>query len=113
MYDFSVGYNSIGKPDILNIHIYLTTKNNKMFNFIKQLFIGLLSFSSSSTTKCVSLNDEPCIIRPNLMDLHPVEVKYYPFMISLDNCTISCNVYPQKYVSNKTKDINVLKHLIW
>ena len=75
MYDFSVGYNSIGKPDILNIHMYLTTKNNKMLNFIKQLLTGLLSFSSSSTTKCVSLNDEPCIIRPNLMDLHPVEVK--------------------------------------
>ena len=29
MYDFSVDYNSIDKSDILNIHKYLMTKNNK------------------------------------------------------------------------------------
>ena len=34
-----------------------------MFSVIKQVFIILLSFSSSLATKCVSLNDEPCIVR--------------------------------------------------
>ena len=55
------------------------------------LFIVLLSFSSSlarvakvfDRTKCLFLNDEPCMIRPTLIDLNPVELKYYPFMISL------------------------------
>ena len=28
VYDFSVDYNSIDKSDILNIHMYLLTKNN-------------------------------------------------------------------------------------
>ena len=50
---------------------------------IKQVFIVLLSFSESLATKCLSLTDEPCIIRPNLIDLNTVELKYYPFMISL------------------------------
>ena len=50
-----------------------------------RLFIVLLSFNSSLTsdqTKCLSLNDEPCMIRPTLIDLNPVEFNYYPFMIS-------------------------------
>ena len=55
-----------------------------MFSLIKQVFIVLSSFSSSVATKSVSLNDEPCMIRPTLIDLNPVEVKYYLFMISLD-----------------------------
>ena len=57
-----------------------------MFRLIKQVLIVLLSFSSSLTrvvkvsgrTKCLSLNDEPCIVRPTLIDLNPVELKYYP-----------------------------------
>ena len=50
------------------------------------MFIVLLSFSESlarSQTKCLSLNDEPCMVRPTLTDLNLVELKYYSFMISL------------------------------
>ena len=60
-----------------------------MFSLIKQVFIVLLSFSSSlarDQTKCVSLNDEPCMIMLPLIDLNPVELKYFPFMVSLDKC---------------------------
>ena len=50
-------------------------------------------------TKCLSLNDEPYMIWPTLIDLNPVEVKYYPFMISLDKCNRSCNVcYHSKHM---------------
>ena len=56
------------------------------------MFIALLDFSRSLTTKCISLNDEPCIVRPTLTDLSPVELKYYLFTISLDKCSGSCNV---------------------
>ena len=40
----------------------------------------------SLATKCMSLNNEPCMIRPTLIDLNPVELNYYSFMISLDEC---------------------------
>ena len=63
-----------------------------MFSFIKQIFLVFLSFSSSLATKCVSLNNEPCMARPTLLDLNSVESKYFSFMISLDKCTGSCNV---------------------
>ena len=38
------------------------------------------------------LNDEPCIVRPTLIDINPNELKYYPSMISLNKCTGSCNM---------------------
>ena len=62
-----------------------------MFSVNKQMFIVLLSFSNSLATKCVPLNNEPCMIRPFLVDLNLVELKYYPLMINLDKCSGSCN----------------------
>ena len=48
------------------------------------------------------------MVRPTLIDLNPVELKYFPFMISLNKCIGSCNVLsPKIYVSKETKDINV------
>ena len=74
------------------------------------LFFILLSFSSSLTcdqTKCLFLNDEPCMVRPTLIDLNSVELKYYPLMISLNKCLEVVMSYHHKYVSKETKDINV------
>ena len=41
-----------------------------MFGFVKQTFIVLLSFGGSSATKCASLNSNPCMARPTLIDLN-------------------------------------------
>ena len=47
-------------------------------------------------------------LRHTLTDLNPVELKYYPVMISLDKCRGSCNVLsPKICVPKETKDINV------
>ena len=74
-----------------------------MFSVIKQEFIILLSISSSLATKCVSLNDEPCIVRSTIIDLNPVELKCYPLIISLDKCNGSCNVLSPKICVSKDK----------
>ena len=82
-----------------------------MLSIIKQVFILLFRFSSSlarNRTQSLSLNDEPCMVRPTLIDLKPVELKYHPFMISLDKCTGSFNVLsPKICVPKGKKDINV------
>ena len=71
------------------------------------MFIVLSNCSKPLAPKSVSLNDEPCMIRPIHIDLNPVELKYYPFMISIDKCTGICNVLSLKiYVLKETKDIN-------
>ena len=57
-----------------------------MFSLIKQVFIVLLSFSESlahDLTKYLFLNDGPCMVRSTLIDLFPVELEYFSFMISL------------------------------
>ena len=60
-----------------------------MFILTKQVFYVLLSFSNPlarEQTKCLFLNDKPCMV-PTIIDLNPLELNYYPFMISLDKCT--------------------------
>ena len=82
-----------------------------IFSLIKQVLTSLLSCSSSlvcEQTKCLFLNDKPCTVRPTLIDLNPIELKYYPFMISSDKCSGSCNVLsPKICFPKKAKDINV------
>ena len=46
-----------------------------MFSLIKLVFVPLLSFNRFLATKCVSLINEPFMIRPFLIDLNPVELK--------------------------------------
>ena len=50
------------------------------------MFVALLSLSRSLATKRMSFSNEPWVIRPNLIDLNPVEFNYYPFIISQDKC---------------------------
>ena len=46
-------------------------------------------------------------IRPTLIDLNPIELKYYSFIISLKKCSGSCNaVSPKICVSKEAKDTN-------
>ena len=48
------------------------------------------------------------MIKPTLIDLNPVENKYYQFMINLNKCTGSYNVLFLKIcVEKETRDINV------
>ena len=68
----------------------------------------LLSFSESLAIKCLFLNDEPCMVRPTIIDMNPNELRYYLFMISLNKCTGSCKVLsPKTCVPKELKDVNV------
>ena len=67
-----------------------------MLSLIKQVFIVLLSFIESLPTKCLSLDDEACMVGPAPIDFNPVELRYYQFMISLDKCNGSCNLLAPK-----------------
>ena len=91
MYEFLVNYKSIDKSDILNIHSNLMTKNNiKWYSALSNKCLLYYCFSESlalDQTKYQFLNDEPCIVRPTLASLNAAELKYCPFMITLDKCT--------------------------
>ena len=77
------------------------------------MFFVLLSFSESLARLAkVWLNKMPlfkwCMIRPTLIDLNSIDLKYYPFMISLDKCIQSFNILsPKVSVPKNTKYVNV------
>ena len=76
------------------------------------IFGFMVLFSSlareAKLTKCLFLNEEPCMIRPTIIVMNTVELKHYQFMISLDKSTGSCNVLsPKICVPKETKDINI------
>ena len=82
-----------------------------MFSLIEQVFIVFLSFSESLARdwrKCLFLSYEPCMVRPTFIDMNPVELKYYPFVIGLNKCTGSCNVLSRKVcVPRETENVNI------
>ena len=48
------------------------------------------------------------MVRPTIIDINPVELKYYPFKISLNKCTEGWNVLSSKMsVPKETKNMNV------
>ena len=82
-----------------------------MLRFLNQDFITLLSFKGPLATKVVSLSNEPCIDRPSIIDLNPIDLNYHSLMISLDKCIGSCNAVDdlsmKTCLPSKTKDENV------
>ena len=68
------------------------------------MFIVLLNSGESLATKCMSLNNEQCMITPTLIDSKP-------FMVSLEKCNRSSNaaddLFTKICVLSKTKDVNV------
>ena len=57
------------------------------------------------------LNNEQCKTRPFLIGLNPVEVNYYPFIITFGKCSRSFNTLSEISgricVRNKTKNVNL------
>ena len=51
------------------------------------------------------------MVKPTLTDLNPVKLHYYPFIISLDRCDVSCSTFEDPFgsicVPNKMEEINL------
>ena len=93
-----------------------------MSGFIKESFIILVmvlyfdeSFTDAKavtgTIKCISINNQQCMVRPMLIDLDLDELHYYPFIISMSRCDGSCNTTENPFggvcVPNKMEDLNL------
>ena len=51
---------------------------------------------------------DPYMVRPTLIDINPIELKYHTFVINLNKCTGKCNVWSWKIcVPKEAKDMNV------
>ena len=66
-----------------------------MFWFIKKcFFIGSLFLSSLVSTtslSCISMKNQECKVRPEIINVNSNEPVFYPFSIKTNKCSGSCN----------------------
>ena len=86
-----------------------------MFVFIKKIFyIGSLFLSSLVSTtslNCISMNNQVCKVRPEIINVHSNEPIFYPFNIKTSKCSGSFNNINDPYakicVPDVIKELNV------
>ena len=86
-----------------------------MFRFIiKCFFIGSLFLSnlvSTTSLSCISMNNQECKARPEIINVNSNNPIFYPFSIKTSKCSGSCNNINDPYakicVPDVVKDLNV------
>ena len=86
-----------------------------MFVFIKKIFyIGSLFLSSLVSTtplSCISIKNQECKVRPEIVDINSNNPIFYPFSTKINKCSGSCNKINNPYakicVPDVIKDLKV------
>ena len=86
-----------------------------MLKFIKQIFVSTLMFfgslSSVNPLKCISMNNQKCKVRPEIINVNSNESLFYRFSIKTSKCSGSCNnindPYAKLYVTDIVKNLNI------
>ena len=86
-----------------------------MFGFIKTIFLTGLAFLSSLVSatplSCISMNNQVCKVRPEIINVNSNEPVFYPFSIKTSKCRGSCNSINDPYtkicVPDAVKNLNV------
>ena len=86
-----------------------------MFRFIKQIFISAMMFFSSlpniNSLECISLKNQECKVRPEIVNINSNDPIFYPFSIKVNKCSGNCNSiidpYAKTCVPDTVKNLNV------
>ena len=72
-----------------------------MFRFVKQTFVSTIMFFGCNALnaiplntvplKCVSMNNQECRIRPEIIKINSNELTFYFYSIEINTCSGSCN----------------------
>ena len=66
-----------------------------MFGFVKKVFfVGLTilsSFTSVNSLSCISMNNQECKVRPQIVNVNGDDPVFFPFSIKTSKCSGSCN----------------------
>ena len=52
-----------------------------------------------NSLKCVSMNNQECKIRPEIINVNTNEPMFYPYSITLNKCKDSCNTINDPYAN--------------
>ena len=86
-----------------------------MFKFIKKIFISTIAFFASSSSvnplECISMNNQECKVRPEIVNVNSNEPLFYPFSIKTSRSSGSCNdindLYAKMCVPDVFKNLNI------
>ena len=87
----------------------------KIFGFVKKVFfIGLTilsNFTNVIPLSCISMKNQECKVRPEIINVNSNEPVFYPFSIKTSKCSGSCNnindLFAKICVPDVIKDLNV------
>ena len=83
----------------------------RMFRFVKKVFfIGLTilsNFTNLSSLKCISMNNQACKARPQVVDANSNNSVFYPFIIKTTKCSGNCNNINDPYAKICVPDITI------
>ena len=63
-----------------------------------------MSFFSCNALKCVSMNNQECKVRPEIININSNEPSFYPYSVKISQCIGNCNnviismIHMQNYV---------------
>ena len=87
-----------------------------MFGFVKRIFVSAMMFfgcnlSSVNPLECISMNNQECKVRPEILNVNSNEPVFYPFSIKTSKCSGSCNnindLYAKLCFPDVVKNINI------
>ena len=97
VYEFSVDYDATDVDDVKDTHRYL---------IIKTVLSG---FTKANSLSFISMNNEECKARPQVVNVNGDEPVIFPFSTETSKCSGSCNNINYPYV--KICVPNVVKNL--
>ena len=89
-----------------------------MFGFIKKCFFTAMPFfnvSNVNSFECVSMNNQECKMRTEIINLNTNEPMFYPYSIKINRYKGSCNTintHMLKYVNLTKLRTQMSKYLI-
>ena len=87
----------------------------KIFGFVEKVFfVGLTilsSFTNANLLSCISIKNQECKTRPQVVNVNSNNPIFYPFSIKASKCSGNCininNLYAKIWVPDVIKDFNV------
>ena len=81
-----------------------------MFGFVKQVIVSIMmlfgcNLSSVNPLECVSMNNQECKVRPEIVNVNSNEPLFYPFSIKTSKCSGICNNINDPYAKLCVPDV--------
>ena len=80
-----------------------------MLGFIKKCFftgpVFLSTLTSVNLLDCISINNQECKVRPQIVNVNGDDPVFFPFSIKTSKCSGSCNNINNPYAKLRVPDI--------